>query len=311
MATYGIYRNRQWYDEIYYDGHWIDQVYIGKELVWERNRYKGFQFEFSGDISFIASGSFVIDTTAGYHVEIKGADNEKIDIPNNGISIATITEGITYIRFMHGKAMANYTSLLRILTKFPKSMEGVKNLSDLCYNCVNLSSIPEDLFSNCINLESIECGFSGCNLQEIPAALFKNNTNIKNFALGFRFNKMIEEIPSGLFEPCTNVEDFTQTFAGCYKLKKIPENLFENCKQVRNFQQTFEYCSNLQYLPYTLFNNCKNVNNFISTFKNCIEMGGNAPPLWNWPYIGVFDGHSCFANCTKLGNYNEIPTDWK
>ena len=110
---------------------------------------------------------------------------------------------------------------------------------------------------------------------------------------------------------------FERAFAYCTSLTEIPEDLFSNCSQVKSFMLTFAY-SGLEKIPENLFVNCQNVKGFAQTFYCCTNLTGNAINLWQRVpngesnnYIGTPNGNGCYAGCTNLNDYLNIPEYWR
>jgi len=107
-------------------------------------------------------------------------------------------------------------------------------------NCVNLTSIPDTLFSGYTSGGSLMFyhTFDGCTgLTSIPENLFQNITT---------------------FSPSVGLSEnmFSSTFYGCTGLTSIPPRLFANVTAagVSMFSWTFANCTNLRgYIPPTLF----------------------------------------------------------
>ena len=128
----------------------------------------------------------------------------------------------------------------------------------------------------------------------------------------------ITSIPDKMFMNCTKIISFEGSFSDCNNLTTIGDNAFANCSSVESFRITFQNCSNLTTIGDNAFANCQNVISYQGTFENCTNLTGHAPELWESgtnseenDYCGTPNGNSCFYNCTKLENYDEIPFYWK
>ena len=227
-----------------------------------------------------------------YEVTITGICNS-ISSYCNGTTKDKIIEvlqwGETGLQYID---LASCKKLREIASPTANSFAELTNFSGAFCNCTGLTRIPSDLFDNCPNVTSLYATFAGC-------------TNITN-------------IPPDLFANCSNVTSFGQTFMECKSLTSIPQELFENCTKVTDFGKTFDGCTNLASTPVNLFANCLNVTNFKMTFFCCTSLTGNAPELWKRvpdgatnEYKGTPDGEGCFAGCSNLTNYEQIPGYWK
>ena len=117
----------------------------------------------------------------------------------------------------------------------------------------------------------------------------------------------LKTIPKGIFKDCTKVTEFTDTFSES-GITNLPEGIFDNCVAATSFNNTFAY-SNLINIPEELFDKCPNVTDFYGTFSNCRNVEGKAPNIYT--RNNVTSHSKCFYDCSKLSNYNEIPSDWK
>lgn len=134
-------------------------------------------------------------------------------------------------------------------------------------NCINLTSIPENLFSNNIIFDFIFT-FEGCSsLTSIPSGLFANNSEAYDFSLCFVNCSSLNFIPSNLFANNTIVSSFDSCFRDCSSLTSIPANLFVNNIAVYNFDNCFKGCTSLTSIPAELFANNILANKFQSCFS--------------------------------------------
>ena len=172
------------------------------------------------------------------------------------------------------------------------------------YECMGITSIPEDLFKNNVNVENFHYTFKGCTgLTSISEGLFENNVNVENFDETFERCTGLTSIPEGLFKNNVNVKTFSETFRECTGLTSIPENLFKNNVNAIAFGGTFDGCTGLATIPENLFKYNVNVRNFVETFKGCNQ-------LINIPE-GVFESninanfYATFKYCTGLTSIPE------
>ena len=128
----------------------------------------------------------------------------------------------------------------------------------------------------------------------------------------------LRKIASPTANSFANITDFGSTFYDCTSLTNIPADLFANCQNVTDFRYAFSGCTTLTSIPTNLFAKCQNVTDFIGTFYGCKKLTGDAPDIWirvldgkTNGYIGTPDGCGCFAECTNLTNYEQIPSYWR
>lgn len=102
---------------------------------------------------------------------------------------------------------------------------------------------------------------------------------------------MVGNIPTPHEKSFQDITSFRYAFSSCSGLTgSIPENLFANCPNIEKLGST-----------------SSNVTE--GTFSYCTGLTGNAPDFWNT--TSATTHCYCFYKCTQLGNYADIPDDWK
>ncbi|MGN1300207.1 MAG: hypothetical protein ACI4VC_02530 [Clostridia bacterium] len=141
-------------------------------------------------------------------------------------------------------------------------------------------------------------------------------TGLESIVLEYCVN--LRKIASPTENSFANITNFFRAFSECTSLTSIPADLFANCQNVTNFRYAFSGCTSLTSIPTNLFAKCQNVTDFIGTFYGCKKLTGDAPDIWirvldgkTNGYIGTPDGCGCFAECTNLTNYEQIPSYWR
>ena len=200
-----------------------------------------------------------------------------------------------------------------IPTRLFSNCPNVTSFEKTFYNCTNLTGrISPGFFDNCQNTITFQQVFAFCAglTGSIPKGLFDNCSNVTDLShVFYNCSGLTGSIPTGLFDNCPNVTTFSSIFYTCSGLTKIPAGLFDNCPDVTSFVHTFFNCVGLTEIPAGLFDSCPNVTNFNQTFAYSINLEGMAPDLWNRTNVTNF--LKCFEHCTKLSNYNSIPSGWK
>ncbi len=164
----------------------------------------------------------------------------------------------------------------------------------------------------------ISSTFSNVTRDRIIEVLQWGETGLEYINLGNCNN--LRKIASPSENSFINIEaenGFAGAFGYCTSLTEIPEDLFSNCPQVKSFTHTFAY-SGLEEIPENLFANCSDVEWFQGTFAECSNLTGNAINLWQRVpngesnnYIGTPNGNGCYAGCTNLNDYLNIPEYWR
>jgi hypothetical protein len=129
--------------------------------------------------------------------------------------------------------------------------------------------------------ESFDMCLAGGTFTSVPEDLFAYNPNAWRFMQAF-YNTSLEAAPAGLFANNPKAKTLSGLFSSSKRLKTVPAGIFDNCPDIESVESCFSGCAEL------------------------IE----APRLWeiypNMPYHSA-----CYAGCTKLPWYDEIPADWK
>lgn len=203
--------------------------------------------------------------------------------------------------------------------------------------CVSLKTLPDELFAaNTQATQFSEC-FADCTaLESVPANLFgskEKTTTVKGLFLGC---KSLKAIPSGLFAQMPAITYFEATFAECAALEEVPADLFAAIGTKTSsisFAECFADCTSLKSVPATLFDTVRRINYIDSCFEGCTSLEGESP----YTIIVAEDGteqkvhlyertkgtdfpivpsstsahKGCFSGCTKLSDYDNIPSSWK
>lgn len=222
----------------------------------------------------------------------------------------------------------------------------ITNMSHIFDGCHNLGSedngIPMGIFYHCPNLQDISYAFSSCwNIQNpfsygglsLNKVLFVNNPELVNVSHLFE-NAHVGFIgentanPILLFPVQTKIEDASYLWNGCemadaqgYEL--IP--FIYTSKVLKNIEgmfmgQTFSRDISSNYDSYNPQYSWDNLQNIIPALENCsnlfsgnTNLTGNATAMIeSLQKITTLTNHEkAFEGCTKLSDYNSIPTDWK
>lgn len=220
----------------------------------------------------------------------------------------------------------------------------ITNMSHIFDGCHNLGSedngIPMGIFYHCPNLQDISYAFSSCwNIQNpfsygglsLNKVLFVNNPELVNVSHLFE-NAHVGFIgentanPTLLFPVQTKIEDASYLWNGCemadaqgYEL--IP--FIYTSKVLKNIEgmfmgQTFSRDISSNYDSYNPQYSWDNLQNIIPALENCsnlfsgnTNLTGNATAMIeSLQKITTLTNHEkAFEGCTKLSDYNSIPTD--
>ena len=183
-----------------------------------------------------------------------------------------------------------YPSTYNTMTELPNDRDWIdfvryrKILSDMFYNCTNLTTIPPFDTQNVTIMYSM---FYNCkNLKKIPSF---NTQNVK--IMVSMFNNCTNLITIPLFDT-QNVIGTQQMFFNCTSLITIP--LFDT-QNVTGMSNMFYNCSSLTTVP--LFNT-HNVTNMSNMFFGCKKL----ITVPQFDTSNVMDMSDMFVLCTNLTN---------
>ncbi len=166
--------------------------------------------------------------------------------------------------------------------------------------CTSLITIPADLFRYNINAERFNAAFLSCHaLAEIPSTLFSNNEQAKFFSFCFGDCTGLTTVPAELFSNNEQAKYFDSCFHGCTGLTTVPAGLFSNNVLAEFFNYCFYSCTRLTDLPAELFRYNTNATNFSGCFRGCTGLTDLPAELFRYN-TNATDFGSCFSRCTGL-----------
>lgn len=204
----------------------------------------------------------------------------------------------------------------------------VTDLSEMFARCFYMyGPIPEDLFKNCLKVTKVDGFFKDCvGLYEyiidedrpyaIPEKLFENCFELISARSMLRMDgsnlphssKLTGAIPENLFRNCRKLRDVNGMFCSTKVNGDLPGNLFRYNTLLENAGWLFSGAQ-LTSLGSNIFSTCGKIRDLSYTFNANTTLTGTAPDLWNKSTATVFA--KCFAGCTNLDNYAQIPDTWK
>lgn len=243
----------------------------------------------------------------GTYYEVNGIRKpEKINAMSfsQGDTVRIFYGAKSYASFSFGSGSVSNYGYLKTVTRGRIPKVDSTSLRNCFYNCLSLTSVPEDVFYNNPQVTDFSSCFTLCNyLSSVPEGLFAKNTLATSFSNCFS-SSGIESIPEKIFSKLSELKELVNCFAACKKLKTLPTGLFKYNKKIRTFYQVFDGCSGLTSIPADLFETAGSITEFSYCFRNC---GLTSIPA------GLFDKavnakkfDYCFADCSDL---KEIPKD--
>lgn len=255
----GAQTSRLWFrgsdhKDIYYQGKYHDEMYIGDTLVWKKDKnMEGFKFSTPrSSIIFMILGNVTINWGDGYE---NSYSYEELSTVSHGFlaasdrHVVTIYGDLLEISFSYRIGTSGGTSYVEeIITPFPKSLRKLPT-----FKATGLKKIPEDLFKNLRNLTYIGAVFAETELEEIPDRLFSGMINLKRIDSCFRGCHQLVGIPEKIFNGLINLEELRYCFEACENITQIPENLFSGLLNIIYISGVFKDCSGITEIPRGLF----------------------------------------------------------
>lgn len=207
----------------------------------------------------------------------------------------------------------------KLFSQIEEFIEPTKNPEYQWYQDEKIINIDDTLFANCGNVTAIggKTGFFNMNLSnEKYEQMFKYLVNLRTAQRLFK--KQVDST-CGIFKYTPLLANIQSIFRNQTQLVNIDPNELNDCPNLIYINYAFDGCTNLTTMPN--FNGCKNIRQFSYAFRNCTSLTGSTPvdengyKLWERAgkpgYPTTITGTGCFAGCTQLDDYDEIPSNWK
>ncbi len=239
--------------------------------------------------TFLAQGSALSETRIASH-NYTGTGDYTVTIISDQAD--TLLQQMPHLTF-------NQQELLTaVLTPFPNM--DTYNFSRTFYKCIQLTTIPADLFRYNVRVTSFSGTFeNSTSLTTIPADLFEHNTLAESFNRTFWYCTGLTTVPAGLFSNNGQAKSFDYCFRGCTGLTTVPAGLFSNNVLAESFKYCFMECSGLTNLPAELFRFNTNAKSFYGCFWLCTGLTNLPAELFRYnTNANSFQG--CFYYCTGI-----------
>ena len=203
--------------------------------------------------------------------------------------------------------------------------------------CTSLKTLPAGLFAKNTLSTNFTNAFNSCTaLEEIPGDLLGENQKVTYVTSMFESCYALKTVPAELFAGCPAITSFEATFALCKGLESVPAELFAAIGTKTSsvtFSECFLECESLKAIPASLFDTTRRINYINKCFKGCVSLTGESPYTMvtdtegNESKVHLYErvrgtdfpnapvnasAHTeCFAGCTGLSDYDNIPADWK
>ena len=265
----------------------LSKVVINTEIPIKEEQSKNVEIKENGTISVLPDeGKVLNEVSITTNVPQDNTLKKLLDATKNCYYLFQEYSGVSIDDLIQPNDTENVTNMSDMfyncnnLTTIPQLNTGkVTNMNSMFYNCSKLTTIPLLDTSNVINMSTM---FFGCNsLTTIPQLNTSNVTNMKN--MFYNCNKLttIPLLNTGnvtsvyqMFYSCSslttvpqldtsNVTDMASMFCNCSSLTAVP---LYNTSKVTNMSQMFWHCSELQTVPAF---DCSNVTNMNNIFARC------------------------------------------
>lgn len=220
----------------------------------------------------------------------------------------TITTVCTMPYIQYSDGIKAY--MTEVLTPFPRLKTDLEYGSQMSFSdCVKLKKVCTGVYRNIFDRLYVSGRtFENCvMLEEIPLDVFAGNeSELRTAQAMFKNCPKIKSVPDGYFDKYVNVTNYTECFSGDTGLESVPNDIFYNADITGylSFNDTFRGCISLAEIPEQMFNTNAQSAALYNCFNGCVNMAGSAPHWWE---IYGQSGGMCFAGCTSLENYEDIP----
>lgn len=216
------------------------------------------------------------------------------------------------------------------------------NITDMSYilEDTGITSIPMGLFYHCPKLTTVMHAFgfcqkiaTGATMLYMSQVLFTNNPELKDISFLFYNAKITGFITenigyTGMLFPGTKIERAVSLWDGCQmtdvegyetipfiynsRVLKDIDSMFANQTMFRELSNMFSGTDN-EYSWDNLSTLCPALQNCSYMFSNATQLVGNGNKLvTELSKITTLTSHEkALQNCTKLSDYNSIPSGWK
>ena len=216
------------------------------------------------------------------------------------------------------------------------------NITDMSYilEDTGITSIPMGLFYHCPKLTTVMHAFglcqkiaTGATMLYMSQVLFTNNPELKDISFLFYNAKITGFITenigyTGMLFPGTKIERAVSLWDGCQmtdvegyetipfiynsRVLKDIDSMFANQTMFRELNNMFSG-TNYEYSWDNLSTLCPALQNCSYMFSNATQLVGNGNKLvTELSKITTLTSHEkALQNCTKLSDYNSIPSGWK
>lgn len=326
---YKAFLNRQEITGFPVKGKETSEIWGGNVLLWKKEtKPKGiFKFEYYQTVEFGVQGTELNvdwgDGTSEYLGDKHREANLYSEDGNGYLKhtaesrryIATITGNIVNMKFGTMPGIKHYADgILRVLSPLPATCN--KFYSSICnflfYKCLNLQSVPENLFELVPDIESMAFTFCDTNLYSYPDTMFDYLPNLKKVDSVFG-GSTIENVSGKMFSKCTKLKEASSLFSDCEKLTNVEQG-FLSTQKLNYFIDNFSRCKNLVKVGSDFLQNVdiKNAERgFETEFFNCTNLR-EAPNYYErYPNLESRKAQDCYYNCKRLSFYSSLPNDWK
>lgn len=214
------------------------------------------------------------------------------------------------------------------------SKTSLRSINNLFYRVYPISgSIPEKLFENCHAVEKAEYVFYMCTqltgkedietgeTYALPEKLFEKMKKLRSLNRflymwqergtpgEYTTKKMTGSLPEDLFKYNTEMQTMNGMFLSSPVSGNLSTKLFKNMSYLTSVSSMFKD-SNIKSMDRDLLD--RKYNPKLTNLSEFLKGNGNATgESFNYNNCAATTVNQCFAGCTKLSNYAEIPANYK
>ena len=181
------------------------------------------------------------------------------------------------------------------------------NMESMFQECVNLSSLPEDISNwNTHRVGNLSGIFeSCCSLLSLPDISKWSTNNVTDLSFMFNICSELKSLPNISKWNIINVHDINSLFKSCSSLQELPDISNWNTENVKDIHSLFRNCSSLLILPDISRWNTSNIQNISNLFNGCKKLL-EIPDISKWDISHVKNIEYLFKDCESLEQLPDI-----
>jgi len=204
-------------------------------------------------------------------------------------SISSIPEGMFSgcINLRAASSCLRETAITELPERFMQNAGTNSSGVDISYICVNLTnftSIPEDCFDGTL-IKKSKYSFGNTSIATVPDLLFNYPSNTNSFDM------------SNMFKDCTSLVTVEGVISNDIAQYHDMKSIFDGCSALTTIATNALGSTTNYYVPLNY------------AFRNCVSLDP-LPELWT-QHTGTTYTDGCFEGCEGASNYSDVPESWR